>query len=263
MKEWAVNGQELLKDYNICPFLWISIHKSNEILKELGLDLIEILNAESNAIDDPINSFISITATQIALIDLFREVKINPDGFVGHSLGEVACGYCDGGLDRKMTLMATYWRARLVKETDLPKGLMAAVGLSWQQCQQRCPEGVFPACHNSEDSVTISGEFEATNKFVEQLRAENIFAKEVNSCGVAFHSPFIGSISRPMLEKTEQIMSEPKKRSPKWISSSVSESEWDGEIAKYCSAKYYENNMLSPVLFSRSTTTRTAECGRH
>lgn len=36
-----------------------------------------------------------------------------------------------------------------------PATLLA--GLSWEECKQRCPAGVVPACHNSEDTVTISG----------------------------------------------------------------------------------------------------------
>lgn len=37
-----------------------------------------------------------------------------------------------------------------------PKPLLPT-GLSWAECKKRCPAGVVPACHNSEDTVTISG----------------------------------------------------------------------------------------------------------
>ena len=37
-------------------------------------------------------------------------------------------------------------------------GAMAAVGLTWEEAQAQCPEGVVPACHNAKDSVTISGD---------------------------------------------------------------------------------------------------------
>ena len=231
------------------PIFMDSIYQSSEILKEFGLDLINILNDESNAIDDPIITFIAITATQIALIDLFRELNIIPDGFIGHSFGEVACGYCDGCLSREETLVSAYWRANVIEEAVIPKGLMAAVGLSWDQCKQLCPRNVYPACHNSEDSVTISGEFEATKGFIEQLKEDNIFAKEVNSCGIAFHTPLITSVSQMMFEKIKMVIRKTDKRSPKWISSSIPESDWDSDLAKYCSPEYYENNMLSPVLF--------------
>lgn len=35
--------------------------------------------------------------------------------------------------------------------------LSLPIGLSWEECKQRCPPGVVPACHNSKDTVTISG----------------------------------------------------------------------------------------------------------
>nr|CAD7431570.1 unnamed protein product [Timema monikensis] len=46
---------------------------------------------------------------------------------------------------------------------------------------------------------------------------------------------------------------DPKPRSPKWISSSVPENEWETPLAKYSSAEYHTNNLLSPVLFEEST----------
>ena len=34
---------------------------------------------------------------------------------------------------------------------------LGGAGLTWAECKAQCPEGVVPACHNSEDTVTISG----------------------------------------------------------------------------------------------------------
>jgi len=31
------------------------------------------------------------------------------------------------------------------------------LGLTWEECKAQCPQGVVPACHNAEDTVTISG----------------------------------------------------------------------------------------------------------
>nr|CAD7206018.1 unnamed protein product [Timema douglasi] len=50
-----------------------------------------------------------------------------------------------------------------------------------------------------------------------------------------------------------QLVTDPKPRSSKWISSSVPESEWETPLAKYSSAEYHTNNLLSPVLFEEST----------
>lgn len=128
---------------------------------------------------------------------------------------------------------------------------MAAVGLTWAEAKKRCPEGVRPACHNAEDTVTISGDAIAVNKFVQELKEEGTFAKEVNTSGVAFHSRYMALIA-PMLKESLMKFIVPKKRSPRWISTSIPEDRWDTELAKYSSADYHVNNLVSPVLFQEA-----------
>ena len=55
-------------------------------------------------------------------------MNIEPDGMVGHSVGEIGCAYADGSLSAEETLLVAYWRGRCVKEAQLPPGGMAAVG---------------------------------------------------------------------------------------------------------------------------------------
>lgn len=45
------------------------------------------------------------------------------------------------------------------------------------------------------------------------------------------------------------MIKEPKLRSSKWISSSLPESDWSLNLAKYSSPEYHTNNLLSSVLF--------------
>ena len=203
----------------------------------------------NNKMDNIFHIFLSIISIQIALIDLFKAIDVMPDGFVGHSFGEFACAYCDGALDRKQTLGIVYWRAKLLTDHKQTLGRMAVIGMSWEECVKRCPEGVVPACHNSQNSVTISGERQAVIEFLKQLNAEHIMMKDVDSVGFAFHSPLVSSISSEMSYKFKDIIAEPKLRSSKWISSSVPECDWQTDLAKYCSTQYFENNFVSPVLF--------------
>lgn len=65
---------------------------------------------------------------QIAEIDLLNKLGLRPDGIVGHSVGELACGYADGSLSHSEAILAAYWRGRCIKEANLPPGGMAAVG---------------------------------------------------------------------------------------------------------------------------------------
>lgn len=126
---------------------------------------------------------------------------------------------------------------------------MAAVGLTWEDAKKRCPATIFPACHNSEDSVTISGPPEDIRKFVATLTSENIFAKEVNSSGTAFHSKYIADAGSKLRAALDQLIPNPKPRSSRWISTSIPESAWNTPLAQQSSAAYHVNNLLSPVLF--------------
>lgn len=49
-----------------------------------------------------------------------------------------------------------------------------------------------------------------------------------------------------------KVIKEPKRRSSKWVSSSVPESSWNTELAQYSSPEYHTNNLLSSVLFEEA-----------
>lgn len=82
---------------------------------------------------------------QIALVDLLTSMGLRPDGIVGHSLGEVACGYADGCLSQEEAVLSAYWRGQCIKEAHLPAGSMAAVG-RWQLWVPPPGRGCSPGC---------------------------------------------------------------------------------------------------------------------
>ncbi|XP_024206531.1 fatty acid synthase isoform X2 [Pan troglodytes] len=230
-----------------------SILRSDEAVKPFGLKVSQLLlSTDESTFDDIVHSFVSLTAIQIGLIDLLSCMGLRPDGIVGHSLGEVACGYADGCLSQEEAVLAAYWRGQCIKEAHLPPGAMAAVGLSWEECKQRCPPGVVPACHNSKDTVTISGPQAPVFEFVEQLRKEGVFAKEVRTGGMAFHSYFMEAIAPPLLQELKKVIREPKPRSARWLSTSIPEDQWHSGLARTSSAEYNVNNLVSPVLFQEA-----------
>ena len=48
---------------------------------------------------------------QIGLVDMLKEeYGIEPAGMLGHSAGEIACGYADGCLTREQTVLIAYHR---------------------------------------------------------------------------------------------------------------------------------------------------------
>ncbi|KAK2119428.1 hypothetical protein P7K49_000814 [Saguinus oedipus] len=164
---------------------------------------------------------------------------LRTDGIIGHSLGEVACGYADGCLSQEEAVLSAYWRGQCIKEANIPKGAMAAVGLPWEECkQQRCPSGVVSACHNSEDTVTILGPQGLVYEFMEHLKQEGMFAKE--------------GIAPPLLQVLKNTIREPKPCSALWLSTSILEAQWHTSLAHTCSPEYNINNLVSPVLFQEA-----------
>uniref|UniRef100_A0A8C3V264 Fatty acid synthase n=1 Tax=Catharus ustulatus TaxID=91951 RepID=A0A8C3V264_CATUS len=244
--QWKGMGLSLMK----LDLFRQSILRSDEALKNTGLKVSDLLlQANENTFDDTVHAFVGLAAIQIAQIDMLKAAGLQPDGILGHSVGELACGYADNSLSHEEAILAAYWRGRCVKEAKLPPGGMAAVGLTWEECKQRCPPNVVPACHNSEDTVTVSGPLDSVNEFVAKLKKDGVFAKEVRSAGVAFHSYYMASIAPTLLSALKKVIPHPKPRSARWISTSIPESQWQGDLARNSSAEYHVNNLVNPVLF--------------
>ncbi|XP_037515436.1 fatty acid synthase [Rhipicephalus sanguineus] len=225
-----------------------SIQRSHEVLKEVGVDLMELVTyKEDDGAVGPLYG--CIAAVEVALVDVLFALGIRPDGMVGHSLGEIGCAYADGCLTAEQTVLSAYWRGRCVDTGNLPPGAMAAVGLTWEEATKRCPDGVQPACHNAENSVTVSGAADAVAKWVEELKAEGVFVREVNSAGVAFHSKYMESIRPAFVQAMQKIVPEPKTRSKRWLSTSLPPHRWQEALAEKFTPEYHLNNLVSPVFF--------------
>uniref|UniRef100_S4R5V2 Fatty acid synthase n=1 Tax=Petromyzon marinus TaxID=7757 RepID=S4R5V2_PETMA len=123
--QWPGMGKDLM---SLGSFR-ASVERTASALSDTGLDLVRLLtHADKSTFEDTVNSFVGLAAIQIAQIDMLVEMGLRPDGIVGHSVGELACGYADGSLSRQEVVQAAYWRGRCIKEAKLPAGAMAAVG---------------------------------------------------------------------------------------------------------------------------------------
>lgn len=134
-----------------------AIKRAAAVLKPRGVDLENVLcNSTEETFDNVLNSFVSIAAVQVALVDTLLSLDIKPDGIVGHSVGEIGCAYADNTITAEQAVLLAYSRGMAIMESKLVPGAMAAVGLSWEECKTKCPADIIPACHNSADSATVS-----------------------------------------------------------------------------------------------------------
>lgn len=70
---------------------------------------------------------------------------------------------------------------------------MAAIGLSKEEIVSLLPEGIYIACQNSSTRITISGPEVITKEFVKKLNEKGIFARIINSVGIALHTKYEAS----------------------------------------------------------------------
>lgn len=247
--QWSEMGKSLMG----IPIFREAIEDCHKILKQRGLDLINIItSSDPHAFDNILHSFVGIAAIQIGITDILKVLNLEPDFIIGHSVGELGCAYADGCFTREEMILSAYSRGMASIETKVIFGSMAAIGLGYKKIRTILPPGVEVACHNGPDSCTISGPAENVSKFVAELKNNGVFAREVPTSNIAYHSKYIAEMGPKLLARLTEVIKNPKPRSTKWLSSSVPKSRWDKPEAKYCSAEYQTNNLLSPVLFEET-----------
>ncbi|XP_060533311.1 fatty acid synthase-like [Cylas formicarius] len=246
--QWASMGKDLMK----FDVFRNTLTRCGAVLKPYGVDLEHIVTSDDSTIfDNIVNCFAGISSMQVALTDLIKSFGIEPDAFAGHSLGEVGCAYCDGEITAEQAALIGFARGYAANQSKTGFGLMAAVGLSKEECSKMLPEGTCIACVNSNSSVTVSGPMEIIETFVQKLTEVGIFAKLVKSGGYAFHSKYMLDVGPILLEFLKGVLKDPKPRSGRWISSSWPEKDWDKPQAKMNDAFYHYNNYSNTVLFNQ------------
>ena len=247
--QWVGMGKSLMI---IDKFAQI-IDKCARVIQQFKLDLHKILLSDDpNSLNSIVSQYVAITSVEIALFELLIDLDVTPDGIIGHSFGEIACAYADGCLTLEQTMLCSYWRGKVIEDGNIPFGMMAAVGLSWEEAIKRCPKNVFVACDNAPDSVSITGLPQDLKPFLENLKSENIFVRQVGDGfnQKPYHTSYLNPIADILATYLKKVIPHPKARSSKWYSTSVPEAKWNDQLAKYASAEYFVNNLIQPVLFT-------------
>ncbi|XP_050503912.1 fatty acid synthase-like [Diabrotica virgifera virgifera] len=220
-------------------------------IEPYGVDLHKIIMDDTpNSLKDITNIFSSISAVTVALVDVLTSVGIKPDFIAGHSMGEIGCGYANGGLTPEQAVLLAYARGYATRQTTLPAGLMAAVGISLEKLQDILPKDIYIACINNSDGITISGPEKSIREFVDTLTQQGIFARIVETGNIAFHSPYLSDAPKHLLNFIKNLIKNPKKRAENWISTSVPSEKCNETWAQYDCAEYHVNNYQNTVHFN-------------
>lgn len=242
--QWSGMGRDLM----LIQVFRDTFNRCAEAVKPYGVNLENIImKGSAEDLEDVENCFCAIIAISVSLTDLLTSLGIQPDFMAGHSLGEIGCAYSNGDLTPEQAVLLAYSRGYACKQTILPLGQMAAIGMSNEDLKTILPKDIYIVCQNSKDNITISGPQSSVKKFTEELTHQGVFNKLVDTANIAFHSKYLMDADKYMLEFLKKVLPDPKPRLNKWISTSVPP-EQKGEIwAQYNSAEYHVFNFMNTV----------------
>ena len=174
----------------------------DELVKfEGGWSMLDIINDDDQTYDTQTGQ-VTITAIQIAQTDLLASMGIYPAGVMGMSMGEIAAAYAAGGISDKDAMLIACQRARLMSEGEAQiagtsgEGAMAVVELGPDQLADY--PGVEPAVYAGPGMTTVGGPATAIDNIVEQLEAQEKFARKLNVRGAGHTSmldPIMGDLA--------------------------------------------------------------------
>lgn len=171
--QWPQMGAQLLGDF---PVVRESFAKMEQALAALPTPCPfnlreELLKPETESlIQSATYSQPLCTALQCALVDLLHSLGVRASAVVGHSSGEIGAAYASGALSLQDAIVVAYNRG-ICSSAIKRSGAMGAIGLGREEVRPFLRPGVVIGCENSPESVTVSGDVEAVDAVIDDVKA--------------------------------------------------------------------------------------------
>ncbi len=208
--QWYGMGRQLMAKSQI--FADISNKIDRIFFKIAGYSILEEMSKDSadSKISETRIAQPAIMIIQIGLIEIWKSFGIDPDGIVGHSIGEVAAAYGAGSLNLEQAVNVIYNRS---KEQDKAsgKGKMLATSLPLSksiQITQKYNNQVSIAALNGPESTVLSGDIVPLEEIAQELEEKEIFNRFLK-INVPFHSHYMEMTKEEMLKSLKDL--EPKR----------------------------------------------------
>ncbi|KAL4941948.1 hypothetical protein BDV06DRAFT_222645 [Aspergillus oleicola] len=255
--QYARMAWELVEEY---PSFSRVLERAQQQLTRLGCPwslVTELsLRKDHSRVHQPALSQPLTTVVQLGLVEILREVGLQPSAVIGHSSGELAAAYAANALSLDDAITAAYFRGQvtsnLIAENIYP-GAMLAVGATADVVNGHL-EGigtelgrVMIACYNSPKSLTISGDYLAVERLREILDGDGIFNRKLITNGAAYHSHQMERIQEKYASALNGLSPGPAGSSIRMFST-VTGCRLDAQTV--LDGQYWAQNLTSPVLFS-------------
>lgn len=247
---WNRMGNDLLK----VPVFKETLERCHSVLATKGLNLFEIITSHNETIfDNVLHCMVGIGAVQIGMINVLREIGLEPDYLVGISFGEIAAGYADRCLTEKQAMLITYHRGYTISKELKILGDNAIIGMSYDKLKSKLPEDCDCAAHVDGETCCVAGPKRSIAALIEKMEKENCFTTLINTSNVPLHSRYLAPLEPQLSICLNEVIPEARLRSNKWYSTSIHPEKWSDPKASECSGDYFVNNLLGCVYLDETS----------
>ncbi|WP_051022601.1 type I polyketide synthase [Nocardia pneumoniae] len=191
----------------------------------------------------------ALFAVSLATAVILRHYGIEPDGVIGHSLGEYAAAVVAGVLSLPDAARLVAVRSSAL--ADAAPGAMLAVALGEEDA--RAAVGRYPeialAAVNGPDACVVSGPVDAIEALSAALDRAAIRARRLR-INAALHSPAVAAAVEPLRTAAENVPSAPATL-PLYSTRT-------GRLIRSLDAEHWARHLREPVLFAAALQAATA-----
>jgi acyl transferase domain-containing protein/acyl carrier protein len=204
-------GREL---YHIEPLFRKQVDYGSELLEPLlGLDLRQVIYPSQDRVEEATQQLNQTLITQpalflieYALARLWMGWGVQPQGMIGHSIGEYVAACLAGVFSLEDALALVAARGRLMQQ--LPSGAMLAVPFPAEEIHSFLDHQLSLAAINGPSLCVVSGSTEAIIALQTQLAQQGVNGRRLHTSH-AFHSEMMEPIVEPFAEQVERVTLRP------------------------------------------------------
>lgn len=228
------------------------------VQSEAGFSILEAL-ANGNFLEMSERTRILTYVVQIGLSQVSMSRGLAPEAVIGHSVGEIAASVVARCLTAEEGTLVVTRRAMLyafIRRQS--EGGMAMISRPFAEVGEELGtrQDLVAAIDSSPSTCVISGEIDALENYVADMKAQGIKAVRVKT-DIAFHSPMLNQIVGPLEESLRDSLQPRQPTLPIYSTSNR-----NARTKTLRDIKYWTNNMVSPV-FLQSAVNATADDGYH
>jgi len=233
---------------------------SEILLRDHQFDLKALVLEGKGDLSETRNTQIALFSVCYSLAQTLADSGIQPQAAIGHSIGELAAAAVAGVFDLATGLRIVLTRGTVMQAQN--RGAMIAVREPAAALDAYLNKDVVVAAQNTPESCTISGSFKDIDALCEQLTANNIKFKKLDTSH-AFHSPDMDAAKIQFAKQLADV----KLSVPQFPFISCVTGDWI-RPEQATDIHYWANQLRQPVKFYQSIETLAAlpnllviECG--